>query len=217
MEALLDTAGLSKSFPKRAHVLREVSLSITPGESVGLIGPNGAGKTTLLRILVGLIRPTNGRVSWGLLPREVGYFAGGATIAPQVRAGEWGELASQGRFRTDERRYIRKLSRGTRQMLGLQAVLAIPNTKLVLLDEPWEGLDPDGARWLSEAIRFRQKEGSAFLLSSHRLYDLAGACDRYSFLIDGKIRTVTASELRGDGPVTGNDLMAAFDRLRASG
>jgi len=217
MDPLFDTAALSRSFPKRAHVLKEVSLSMAPGESVGLIGPNGAGKTTLLRILIGLIRPTKGRVSWRLLPREVGYFAGGTTIPPQVRADEWGELASQGRFRTDERRYVRKLSRGTRQMLGLHAVLAIPGTKLLLLDEPWEGLDPDGARWLSEAIRFRQKEGCAFLLSSHRLYDLAGACDRYSFLIDGTLRTVTASELRQDGPVTGSDLMTAFDRLRGPG
>jgi ABC-type multidrug transport system ATPase subunit len=217
MSALLDTAGLNKSFRKRAHVLREVNLAITPGESVGLIGPNGAGKTTLLRILLGLIRPTTGRVSWGLLPGDVGYFAGGATIPPHVRANDWAELVSRGRFRTDEQRYVRKLSRGTRQMLGLQTVLAIPSLKLFLLDEPWEGLDPDGARWLSEAIRFRQKEGCAFLLSSHRLYDLAGVCDRYSFLVDGTLRTVAAPELRSDGPVTGNDLMAAFDRLRASG
>ena len=216
MEALIRAIEIAKTFKNR-EVLRDVALTVLPGDSVALIGPTGAGKTTLLRILVGLLKADSGEKPQSVPWRAVGYFGGGQTIPPQIRADSWVELASRGHMRTLERRRVSKLSRGSRQIFGLQAILSIPEIQVFLLDEPWEGLDPDGARWLSQAIRFRQVNGCSFVLSSHRLYDLAGVCDRYSFLIGGTLQTVTASELRADGPVTGDDLMAAFDRLRASG
>ena len=213
---LIELAGLTKSFGRR-RVIDGVSLALAARETVGLIGPNGAGKTTLLRIVAGLIRPNQGHVHSSVSRNDLVYFAGGHTIPPGIRASRWASLVSSGEFKVENDRRAGVLSRGSKQILGLRTVLAIRDARVILLDEPWEGLDPDGARWLSETIRFRQAEGCTFLLSSHRLFDLAGVCDRYSFLIDGKLMTSSAVELRRNGPVTGEDLMAAFDRLRASG
>ncbi|MDQ5873317.1 MAG: ABC transporter ATP-binding protein, partial [Acidobacteriota bacterium] len=100
----------------------------------------------------------------------------------------------------------------SRQLLGLRAVLSRTRLAAVFLDEPWESLDPDGARWLTETLRRRREEGCAFLVSSHRLHDLAGLCDRYAYLRDGRLEVKSAVEL-AEGPVQGADLLRAFDRI----
>jgi ABC-2 type transport system ATP-binding protein len=211
---ILKLEALSKGYGGRP-VLREIDLHVFVREVVGLIGPNGAGKTTLLRTTIGLIRPSSGIATWFIDRDAIDHFGGPHTAPPQVRADRWSALVSRGAY-TAEPRPIRELSRGNRQLLGLRSVLAPTTSRCILLDEPWEGLDPDGARWLSQTIVFRKKQGCAFILSSHRLHDLAGLCDRYAFLIDGRLRIESAADLRRDGSVTGDDLLAAFDRLRAS-
>jgi ABC-2 type transport system ATP-binding protein len=105
------------------------------------------------------------------------------------------------------------LSRGSRQAIGLKALLARPESRLIVLDEPWEGLDPDFSRWLSETLREKRAAGVAVVLSSHRLHDLAGLCDRYCFLINGCITTMRPDD-DFDGQITGERLLAMFDRLR---
>ncbi len=214
MPAVLELAGVAKRYGRRL-VLREIDLALGPAETLGLIGPNGVGKTTLLRIALGLVRASAGEVRWSVPREKADHFGGAHTLPPHVRADRWSRLVSGGAF-VAESRPVRELSRGNRQLVGLRSVLASPETECVLLDEPWEGLDPDGARWLSQTIQFRRKQGCAFVLSSHRLHDLAGLCDRYAFLIDGRLRIEAAAGLRAEGPVTGDDLLAAFDRLRAS-
>jgi ABC-type multidrug transport system ATPase subunit len=92
-------------------------------------------------------------------------------------------------------------------------VLARSGLDAVFLDEPWEGLDPDGSRWLTEALRRKREEGCAFLVSSHRLHDLAGVCDRYAFLLEGRIVLREASDISKQ-LVRGEDLLRAFDRIR---
>jgi ABC-type multidrug transport system ATPase subunit len=146
-------------------------------------------------------------------PESVGHFGGAHTLPPRVRAGTWVRLVSGGRASCDDRRRIASLSRGSRQLLGLSALLVRPELSGVFLDEPWEGLDPDGARWLSETLRRRREEGCAFLVSSHRLHDLAGLCDRYCFLLEGRLVSRTAAEVAGHH-VRGEDLLRAFDRIR---
>jgi ABC-2 type transport system ATP-binding protein len=216
MSALLEAKGIEKAYGGRP-ALGDLDLSMASSEMLGLIGPNGAGKTTLLRILLGLIRPDKGSIAWtGCQTSSVGHFGGGHTVPPGAVASKWAELVSRGKLRSTENRRVRALSRGTRQMLGLQATLSVTDFRAVLLDEPWEGLDPDGSRWLSQTLQFRRKEGCAFILSSHRLYDLAGLCDRYAFLIDGKLVTRTAAEIRPAGSVTGPDLLETFDKIRIS-
>jgi ABC-2 type transport system ATP-binding protein len=219
MKEVLSASGLSKRYGAR-EVLRGVEMSVRNEEIVGLIGANGAGKTTLLRILLGLVRASAGRVEWrqtGGRPGEdrVAHFGGAHTLPPGVAARSWVRLVSRGTSSCEDRRAIRALSRGSRQFLGLSAELARPNLDAILLDEPWEGLDPDGSRWLSQVLRRRRGEGCAILVSSHRLHDLAGLCDRYAFLIDGRVQARDAAEISPNA-VRGQDLFDALDLMRSS-
>jgi ABC-type uncharacterized transport system ATPase subunit len=84
----------------------------------------------------------------------------------------------------------------------------------VVLDEPWEALDPDGARWLSTIVETKRDRGAAVVLSSHRLHDLAGVCDSYLFLFNQTATLMKAQEITAVGPVTAATLVDAFDRLR---
>ena len=212
MRVVLEARGVGKNYGPRT-VLRDVDFALFPGEIVGLIGPNGAGKTTLLRILMRFVEPSRGRVASFAAAGAIDHFGGAHTVPSHVAARTWARLVSRGEARCDDRRPIRALSRGSRQLLGLSTVLARSLLAAVLLDEPWEGLDPDGARWLSGTLLRRKGEGCAFLVSSHRLHDLAGLCERYAFLADGRIVIRGAGEV-APGPVSGEDLLRAFDRIR---
>ena len=211
---LLSVRALGKAYGSR-RVLEGLELGLNRGEKLGLIGPNGAGKTTLLRILMGLVRPSSGSVEWETRSAgQVGYFGGEQTVPPQVRSDRWARAVSPGSSEPVEARPIKTLSRGSRQMLGLRTILSRTGMSAVLLDEPWEGLDPDGARWLSSRVRELAMSGAACMLSSHRLHDLAGLCERYAFLIDGRLVIRSAEAVASRSVVTGDDLLAAFDKFR---
>jgi ABC-type uncharacterized transport system ATPase subunit len=143
----------------------------------------------------------------------VAYFAGGQTLPPRARADRWSAWVSRGSVKPRESRRVRTLSRGTRQMVGLEAVLAMPGTNLIVLDEPWETLDPDASRWLTKTLASRRETGAGILVSSHRLHDLAGLCDRYAFLIEGRAVVRAAGEI-SEGMLTGSELLKEFDALR---
>lgn len=167
----------------------DVSLALRPGEIVGLLGRNGAGKTTILRLLAGLLSPSAGEVCWSSDSGDrfvaVHYFAGERTLPPDVRAGRW--LRLWGARCGSINRPLGLLSRGARQRVGLEAVLAetrVPG--LILLDEPWESLDPDAAAWLSDVLAARRAAGSAIMVSSHRLHELSELCNRCVFIADGR-------------------------------
>jgi len=219
--AILRLREVGKNYGRRP-VFRNVSLSLAASEALGIIGPNGAGKTTLLRIVLGLLQPSSGAVELdGEPPSQmvarvtVGYFGGVATLPPGVRANRWVNWFGPDAAReVPERRRVGVLSRGTRQLVGLRAVLGLGDVRMFVLDEPWEGLDPDGSRWLSASLRKRQARGAAVIVTSHRLFDLAGVCDRYAFLARGSLTCVSAGDLAPDGPVTGERLLAAFDTFR---
>jgi ABC-2 type transport system ATP-binding protein len=219
----LNVRDISAAYDRRPGyrpVFHGVTFALAAGQCLGVIGRNGAGKTTLLRVLVGLIRPCSGTVSiGGLTPREalsqigVAYFAGEATLPGFARAAAWGVLGNGDEITTDRRR-LRALSRGTRQVIGLRTVLGRQPLGLVVLDEPWEGLDPDGARWLTAAIEFKRDRGAAVVLASHRFEDLAGLCDAYLFLRPEDSLLVQAHEIAPVGPVTSERLMEAFEKRR---
>lgn len=205
----------------RREVFRDLTFQVPAGQSLGVIGPSGAGKTTLLRMIAGLLTPRGGEVRInGLLPRDaaritpLGYFAGDATLPGSVRAARWGSLGSDDLV-IPERRRIRTLSRGTRQLLGLRTVLG-RHLSVIVLDEPWEALDPDGARWLTATLEAKRDRGAAVVLSSHRLHDLAGLCDAYLFLLGGRTVLMKAHEISGTGPVTSALLIDLFERLRGT-
>ena len=187
-----------------------------------MIGNNGAGKTTLLRALIGCLSPTTGEVRInGLLPRDalrrtaVAYFAGGATLPGFARASRWGALGA-GDVITVDRRPMRALSRGTRQLVGLRTALGRHPLGLVILDEPWEGLDGDASRWLTATLEGKRDRGAALVLSSHRVDDLAGLCDLYLILLPHQTVLVRAHEITPTAPVTPEQLGAVLDRLGAA-
>jgi ABC-2 type transport system ATP-binding protein len=218
-EVVLRGRDLTATYGRR-EVFRGVGFELRGGQALGVVGQNGAGKTTLLRMLVGLLRPQAGEVRLGgLLPRDaitrtpIAYFAGEATLPGSVRARRWGALGN-GSDVTNDRRRVRALSRGNRQMLGLRTVLGRTSAKLVVLDEPWEGLDPDTARWLSTTIEAKRDRGAAVVLSSHRLHDLAGVCDVYLFLVNQQSTVMKSQEISSVGPITASLLTDVFDRLR---
>jgi len=204
----------------RRLVFQDISFDIAAGQSLGVIGPNGSGKTTLLRTLAGCLTPKAGDIRiGGLTPRDalvrtgVAYFAGDATLPGSVRAYQWGSLGN-GDAVTPDRRPIRALSRGTRQLLGLRTVLGRQPLGLIVLDEPWEALDPDAARWLSTILETKRDRGAAVVLSSHRLHDLAGFCDLYLFLLPHHATLLRAHEIVPTGSVTAAQLAEVFDKLR---
>ena len=217
-ETVLSVADVSLHYGRR-EVVSALTFEVASNQVLGVIGPNGAGKTTVLRTIAGLISPSKGHVRVrGMPPRRavarvnVAYFAGDFTLPGSVRAHDWGSLAT-GNVITPEQRPIRTLSRGTRQLLGLRTVLSRPHLALVLLDEPWEGLDVDGARWLSRTIEAKRDRGAAIVLASHDPSDLAGACDRYLFLVNRRGSLFKAHELSATGPVSAAVLGNVLDHL----
>ena len=219
MNVILSLNEVVKRYDDR-RVLSGVTFSVGRGEAIGVIGPNGAGKTTLLRIAMGLIHADSGWIrldgepihaAFGHVP--VGYFAGESTIPPSVRVRSWRNLFHDVDDR-GENRPFGLLSRGTRQLLGLRTLFSVSGLRLIVLDEPWEGLDPDASRWLSEAMRARRDAGTGILVSSHRLHELAGVCDRFIFLNRGLAIPVSARAVSRDGLLSGDALLAAFDVVR---
>jgi ABC-2 type transport system ATP-binding protein len=205
---------------RRRLVAQAVSFDLRAGQVLGIVGANGSGKTTLLRTLVGFLSPAGGEVRIdGRLPpgalrvAPTAYFAGEATLPGFVRAAAWGSLGTGEVVMTDQRR-IRALSRSTRQLLGLRTALGRHPLRLVVLDDPWEGLDPDATRWLSATLEAKRDRGAAVVVSSQRLHDLAGLCDKYLFLTGAVPTLVRAHEIARSGLVTAEQLIDAFDRVR---
>ena len=206
----------------RRLVVTNVSFAVSAGRSLGVLGGNGAGKTTLLRSLIGCLTPTEGeiRIS-GLLPRDalkrtpVAYFAGEATLPAFVRASRWGTLGT-GAVITADRRPLRALSRGTRQLVGLRTALGRHPLALVVLDEPWEGLDSDASRWLNTTLETKRDRGAAIVVSSHRVEDVAGLCDAYLMLTAQGATLIHAHEIASTGTVTPSLLTAVFEHLRGT-
>lgn len=195
MKTRLELAAVTKAFG-RHQVLNQAWLQVRAGEAVGLIGINGAGKTTLLRIAAGLVRPDAGSVRWAPMQdnedARIRYYGGEMTLPPAVSARRWASLFG---VASDDRRRIGQLSRGSRQLFGLRVVLGGDKADLLLLDEPWEGLDPDGSAWLTDTVRQWRSEGAAILISSHRLYDLDEVCTRFVLLERGRCQAVVDRDL----------------------
>jgi ABC-2 type transport system ATP-binding protein len=202
-----------------------LSFTVEPGSVTGFLGPNGAGKTTTLRMLLGLVRPTSGiatinGVSYQSLPRPLQTV--GATLEaasfhpahtgrqhlriycaaaglPARRADEVLELvglAQVGKKKT------KGYSMGMRQRLGLAGTL-LGDPRVLILDEPANGLDPEGIRWLRGFFRHLAGEGRTVLVSSHQLAEVQEVADRAVILNRGKlVRAGTLGELSAGTAVT---------------
>ena len=209
----IQVAGLRKKFGHLVAV-EDVSFTVAYGRITGFLGPNGAGKTTTLRMLLGLIRPDAGTATIGGTPypdlaspaRTVG-----ALLDPAAHPGRSGRdhlrvLAVAARIageRADQllatvglqhaaRQRTGGYSLGMRQRLGLAAAL-LGDPAVLVLDEPANGLDPQGIRWLRDLLRCLTAEGRAVLVSSHILAEVAQTADDVVIIHTG--RTIAQAPL----------------------
>ncbi len=200
---------LSKVFGGKVRAVDRLSFTVEPGSVTGFLGPNGAGKTTTLRMVLGLVRPTSGNatisgVPYARLPQpltQVGAALESSSFHP-ARTGRnhlrvLCTAAGLPLQRADEvlglvglgaagKRKVRGYSLGMRQRLGLAAAL-IGDPRVLILDEPANGLDPDGIRWLRGFFRHLAGEGRTILVSSHQLNEVQEVADRVVILNHGQL------------------------------
>lgn len=214
MEAAVVLSNINKSISGH-HIIKNLNLEIRPGEIYGLLGPNGAGKTTTIRMIVGLMRPTEGSIhiqGFDLLTdfesaiRHVGavvenpemyeYLTGWQNLVHYQRMHKGvtkdrlREVTSLVDMTERIHEKVKTYSLGMRQRLGLaQALLHQP--KILILDEPTNGLDPAGIREIRGHLKhLAHEEGISIIVSSHLLSEMEKMCDRIAVIQKGKLLQV---------------------------
>jgi len=212
---VLELVNLSKTYGRRGKgvaAVRDVSLTVAPGEVYGFLGPNGAGKSTTIRMALGLIAPTGGEVRLfgedlrrnGAVLKRVGSLVDGGAFYPflsgrrnlEVVARTHGGAADAGRIEAlldqvglarDAKRKVKGYSTGMRQRLGVAAAL-LHDPDIVILDEPVNGLDVAGIQEMRALIRgLAADQGKTVFLSSHLLHEVQQVCDRVAIISKGEI------------------------------
>ncbi|MEP6631921.1 MAG: ABC transporter ATP-binding protein [Lapillicoccus sp.] len=221
--ARIEVRGLTKRFGDFTAV-HELDFAVEPGRITGFLGPNGAGKTTTLRMLLGLVRPTEGTATIGGVAyhdirsplREVGSALESTNFHPgrsgrdhlRVLASTSGipdrrvdELLELVGIPAAARKRAGGYSMGMRQRLGLAAAL-LGDPRAVILDEPANGLDPEGIRWLRGFLRHLSGEGKTVLISSHLLQEVAQTVDDVVIIANGRsVAQGPITDLQGEPTV----------------
>ncbi|MFD8498115.1 ABC transporter ATP-binding protein [Amycolatopsis sp. NPDC059657] len=206
--------------------LREMSFDVRPGELFGFVGSNGAGKTTTMRIALGVLSSDGGEVRWQSKPitletrRHIGYMPEERGLYPRMKVAEqlvylarlhgmsasaarrsvetWTERLGVASRRDDE---VQKLSLGNQQRVQLAAAL-VHDPSILVLDEPFSGLDPVAVDVMSQVLREKADEGVPVVFSSHQLELVERLCDRVGIVRSGQmVETGTVAELRAGGAV----------------
>ena len=209
---------LTKKFGKFT-ALDKVNMEVNAGEIYGFIGPNGAGKTTTIRVLLGIMKATDGSAAifgkdvWRdavEIHKNIAYVPGDVNLWPNLTGGEVIDLFVRlrkgnnkshreeliQRFELDPSKKCRTYSKGNRQKVALVAAFA-SDADLYILDEPTSGLDPLMEKVFQECVTDVKKEGKSVLLSSHILQEVERLCDKVSIIRDGRIiDTGTLDDLR---------------------
>jgi ABC-2 type transport system ATP-binding protein len=228
MTTAIQLDGLSKTFgrgKRRLEAVRDVTLEVPAGQVYGFLGPNGAGKTTTIRMLLALIRPTQGAMQvFGKAPgdsdvlRQVGslvespsfypYLTGRGNLevlartANQVDRARIDALLEQVNLGARGRQKVAKYSLGMRQRLAMAAAL-LNDPPLLIFDEPTNGLDPQGIHEMRQFIRYLvDVQGKTVFLSSHLLNEVEQVCDRVAIihrgalLREGNVEALLAETIR---------------------
>ncbi|WP_174591279.1 ABC transporter ATP-binding protein [Methanocella conradii] len=210
---MIEAFGLTKMYDG-VHGIRDVSLRVGEGESLGLLGPNGSGKTTLVRTLIGLLRPDSGdatingisvvrepdsvRKLIGYLPEAFGLYEDMTVYGLLDYTGRLYRMESGARkerivsllrrFGLYDSRGMKAgtLSKGMRQKVGFARAL-LNDPMVVFLDEPTSGLDPIAARGIESLIMELKKEGKTILITSHILPEVEKMCDSVTIIKGGRI------------------------------
>jgi ABC-2 type transport system ATP-binding protein len=205
----IECTDLRKTYDGKVEAVRGLSLRIEAGECFGLLGPNGAGKTTTIEILEGLLTPTAGDVrlfghSWADNPRQLREWIGislqETRLSEKLTVRETIELFasfySEPRPTLDVLRdleltekadsWVGKLSGGQKQRLAVATAL-VGNPRILFLDEPTTGLDPQSRRQLWDIVRNFQQKGGTVLLTTHYMDEAERLCDRLAIVDHGQI------------------------------
>ena len=235
--AVLSAVGLTKRFGDLTAV-NDLSFELEAGSVTGFLGPNGAGKTTTLRMLLGLARPTRGQaLVFGRPFTELEQPAarvGAVLEASDLHPGRTGRdhlrvlarAAGVPQSRVDEvlalvdltgasERRAGGYSFGMRQRLGLAAAL-LGAPELLVLDEPANGLDPEGVRWLRDFLRAFAMRGGTVLVSSHHLAEVAQTVDRVVIIDRGRLVAESTLEELGTEPSSLENAFLELTSERAS-
>ena len=211
MNPVIEVQGLTKDYGQGRGVF-DLTFQVEKGEVFGFLGPNGAGKTTTIRQLMGFVRPTRGGArilgkdcfrQAAAIQAHTGYLPGELSLMDDLTGDGFLRFMAQMRgmkglgsaeelkelFRLDGRQSLRKMSKGTRQKVGLVcAFMAQP--ELLLLDEPTSGLDPLMQNRFIELLLREKARGATILLSSHMFEELERTCDRVAILRAGHLAAV---------------------------
>ncbi len=216
---LVETSGLTKRYGSKITAVDDLDLVVKRGEVYGFLGPNGAGKTTTLRMLLGLIKPSSGKVRVlgerpgspaslsrvGALvesPAFYPYLSGRDNLRVMARYSgvsktRVGEVLERVELSDRAKDKYKKYSLGMKQRLGVAAAL-LKDPELLILDEPTNGLDPKGMSDMRELIRNLGRGERTVLLSSHLLGEVEQICGRVGVIQKGKlVAEGTVEELRG--------------------
>ena len=209
MPPAIQCRDLRKTYDGKLEAVRGLNLEIQAGECFGLLGPNGAGKTTTIEILEGLLQPSSGQVTilgrtWQTHARELREWLGVSLqetrLSEKLTVRETIELFSsffreprsstevmdQLQLTEKADAWVGKLSGGQRQRLAVATAL-VGNPKLLFLDEPTTGLDPQSRRQLWDIIRAFQQRGGTVLLTTHYMDEAERLCDRLAIVDHGQI------------------------------
>ncbi|GAA3113764.1 ATP-binding cassette domain-containing protein [Streptosporangium carneum] len=208
MQAIIEVAGLRKRFG-RTLALDGMSFTVPPGQVTGFVGPNGAGKSTTMRVILGLDGADEGHALIGGQPYtslrnplthvgallDAGAFQPGRTArnhllwlarSQGLGGGRVDEVLRQVGMGSVSRRRVGGFSLGMRQRLGI-AVALLGDPPVLMLDEPVNGLDPEGVVWMRGFLRSLAGEGRAVLVSSHLMSELEGTADRLVVVGRGRV------------------------------
>jgi ABC-2 type transport system ATP-binding protein len=225
-ERVLEIDRISKRYGN-VIALREMTFSVRAGEMFGFVGSNGAGKTTTMRIALGVLAADSGEVRWNGAPldldtrRRIGYMPEERGLYPKMRVSDqliyFGELHGMSRSRardaaewwtsklglaTRREEEVQKLSLGNQQRVQLAAAL-IHDPDVLVLDEPFSGLDPVAVDVMSTVLREKCDAGVPVVFSSHQLDLVQRLCDRIGIIHSGHmLATGSVDELRDGGPAT---------------
>ena len=221
---MLEITGLRKYY-EQIRALESVSLTVEPGQLLGFLGPNGAGKTTTMRSVFGLVKPDAGTITWkgnpitqqdrlrfgympeerGLYPRmrnqeQVAYFGmlhGLSRPIAEASAASWLRQLGLGDRANDR---MEELSHGNQQRLQLAAAL-VHSPELLVLDEPFAGLDPVGVSDMGRILAEQASQGTAVVFSSHQLDLVEDLCDDVVIINEGSLALSGAvAKLRAEAP-----------------
>ncbi|MCL7452603.1 MAG: ATP-binding cassette domain-containing protein [Anaerolineae bacterium] len=205
----LEASHLAKRFGDTQAVV-DVSFAVAPGEIFGLLGPNGAGKTTTIRMLLDIFKPDSGSIRIfggemdqekkrriGYMPEERGLYKdlkleptlvylaalkGMEEAEARARLGDWLERFDLAEHRTKK---VQELSKGMQQKAQIIATL-VHDPDLVVIDEPFSGLDPVTTRLVKEIFEEQRQAGKSILMSTHQMYQVEALCDRIVLIDEGR-------------------------------